>query len=173
MSHTVSMHIRWFVSGLIGLTILPVALMLLLPPSGIPPHWVCWRSPSLIYIHLTGDVLVWSAYMGIPLLALYIMIRGKVDHSSPLGFPGLLVWGALFIWSCGQTHLLDAIEIWYQIQWRRGVVKLVTGIVSWIFVWKLILQRQQLMTVARAAYRALAEEELEQTASKETEIRQR
>lgn len=166
MPYTISTYAKWFVGGLISLTLLTIALLLFIPPSGIPAHWVCWqRAPALIPVHLIGDLLVWSAYTAIPLLALYIMIKGKIDYSSPICFPSLLVWGALFIWSCGQTHLLDAVEIWYQIQWRRGVMKLITGVVSWIFVIALVQQRQRLMTVAKAVYRALEEDKAEEQLS--------
>lgn len=171
MHHTISTYVRGFVAGLIGLSLLTVILLWAFPQSGIPAHWVCWQNrPALVYIHLIGDLMVWSAYTAIPLLVLYIMVRGRIDHASPIGFPTLLIWGALFIWSCGQTHLLDAIEIWYQIQWRRGAMKLVTGIVSWVFFVILVCQRERLMTVARAAYRALEMEEAEEAVSKEMEI---
>lgn len=159
MPYAISTYVRWFIGGLIVLSLITVALFVFIPPSGIPAYWVCWqRAPALIPIHLTGDLLVWSAYTAIPLLALYVMIKGKIDQSSPISFPGLLIWGALFVWSCGQTHLLDAIEIWYQIQWRRGVMKLITGVVSWVFVGLLIHQRVKLMSVARALHRAIESE---------------
>lgn len=171
MPHTISTYAKWFVGGLISLTLLTIALLVFIPPSGIPAHFVCWqRAPALVPIHLIGDLLVWSAYTAVPLLALYVMVKGKIDQSSPISFPGLLVWGALFVWSCGQTHLLDAIEIWYQIQYRRGAMKLVTGVVSWIFVGALIQQRQKLMSVARSLHRALEEEKAEDLSTREMEI---
>lgn len=152
-------YIKLFIFGLCFLFVVVMGLLVFLPPSGIPSHLQCWRAnPGLIYLHLISDLMVWSAYSIIPFLVLYVMVRGRIDQSSPISFPALLIWSALFVWSCGLTHLLDAIEIWYQIQWRRGGMKLITGIISWIFVIVLIRQSERVMTVSRAIYRALAAE---------------
>lgn len=141
-----------------GTSLLTAALLAALSPSGFPAHIVCWHSDSLIWLHLLGDLSVWAAYMVVPFLLLYLMIFGRLDESSPIAFPALIGWGAMFIWCCGQTHLLDAAEIWWEIQWARGVVKAVTGIVSWVFVGLLVQGRRRLLAVARAAYRAALEE---------------
>ena len=146
-------------AGLGLTTLFSLFLLLALAPSGLPAHIVCWRyQPNLIALHLAGDLLTWAAYSAIPFLALYMMARGRINGASRLTFPGLIGWGALFVWSCGQTHLLDALEIWYQVQWTRGALKLATGVISWVFVARLFRHRLRLITLARAIYRAGMEE---------------
>ena len=145
--------------GMAGVSLLSGALLAALSPSGYPAHIACWPSRPLVWLHLLGDLAVWAAYMVIPFLVLYLMIFGRLDDSSPLTFPTLIGWGVMFIWSCGLTHLFDALEIWYQVQWSRGVLKGLTGVVSWVFVGLLVRDRRRLLSVARAAYRAALEEE--------------
>ncbi len=126
----------------------------------LPPHIVCWRtSPSIVYLHLIGDLLIWSAYVVVPMMLVYLLVAGRLYHQQQLFYPLLVVWGALFIWFCGNTHLLDAIEIWWPVQWQRGIVKVATGIVSWVFVCMLTRRRRAIVRIARAVSRAFDEEE--------------
>jgi hypothetical protein len=148
------------VAGLVVSTTATLVLLVLSAPSGLPPHIACWRgAPGLTTLHLVGDLTIWAAYAAIPFLLLHLMVMGRVDKSSGLTFPSLVVWGALFVWCCGQTHLLDAIEIWWEVQWCRGAAKLLAGIVSWVFVVLLLRHRRRLLVIARAVHRAVQEEE--------------
>lgn len=142
---------------LIVITILfSLSLLILIPPSGLPQHIVCWRSqPNVIYLHIIGDSLVWMACTAISILILYVMKIGNVRSKTT--FPALVVFGALFVWLCGQTLLFDLFEIWFQVQWRRGVLKVLTGIVSCIFVGLIYYQRLNIATISRAINRVETE----------------
>ena len=73
----------------------------LLDPSGFPPRWYCgsW-TPSLGWLHILSDLGVWSAYVAIPCVLGYFVLRKK---DMPFRFIFLL-FGA-FILACGTTHL--------------------------------------------------------------------
>lgn len=143
---------------IVSTVIFSLSLLLFIPQSGLPEHIVCWRSqPGVIYLHIIGDSLVWLAYTAIPVLILYIMRIGRV--SSHTTFPVLGIFGALFVWLCGQTHLFDLFEIWYQVQWRRGILKVVAGVVSCVFVRLLYKYRLEIACVSRAINRVETEDE--------------
>lgn len=89
-------------------------------------------STELIWLHVTSDLFIWLAYISIPLTLLYFTRR------RDLPFPRLFVLFAIFILSCGTTHLLDAIGFEYPIYRFSGLMKLVTAVVSWATVIALI-----------------------------------
>ncbi len=99
-------------------------------PSGFPPRKVCgtgW-TPTLIWLHVTSDLFIWLAYVSIPLILIYFTRR------RDLPFPRLFLLFAIFILSCGTTHLIDAILFEYPIYRFSAVMKLVTAIASWTTV---------------------------------------
>jgi signal transduction histidine kinase len=94
--------------------------------SGFPARWHCgsW-SAGLGWMHIISDLVIFSAYMAIPLVILaYVRQRREVL------FPAVFWIFCAFIFSCGTTHLLDAIIFWHPIYPLAGVVKLLTAIVS-------------------------------------------
>ena len=142
-------------SGLVLTTLFALVLLFVLAPSGIPAQAVCWSDhPETIRLHLAGDLLTWSAWAAVPLLALYIMIVGGINGQTKLTFPGLIGWSAVSTWACGLIFLLDAMEIWFEVQTPRGILKIVTGVLSWVFVAAVLRNRRRLATIARAIYRA-------------------
>ena len=136
----------------IGLTVVSAVLVVslrefVLGPATFPAHGSCWRWDwHLLSIHLTGDLLVWSAYTAIPAAVIYLT-------RSRLLFPSIPLWGAAFVWCCSMTHLFDVVEIWYPIQWSRGIAKLLTGVVSWIFLIVLVKNRRSIVEFSRALVR--------------------
>jgi PAS domain S-box-containing protein len=95
--------------------------------SGFQPRWYCgdW-SAGHGWLHILSDVSVWSAYVAIPCVLGYFVLRRK-DIPFRLVF---LLFGA-FILACGTTHLMEAIIFWWPAYRLAGVLKLVTAIVSW------------------------------------------
>ena len=86
-------------------------------------------STELIWLHATSDLFIWLAYISIPLTLLYFTRR------RDLPFPRLFILFAVFILSCGTTHLLDAIGFEYPIYRFAGLMKFVTAVVSWANVY--------------------------------------
>src|SRR6516165_1637837 len=81
----------------------------LLDTRMLSPHGICllWR-PELLWTHVVSDVLIFSAYMTIP-VALAVILRKRTD--VPFGW---VIWCfALFIMACGFTHLMGVWTLWH------------------------------------------------------------
>lgn len=102
-------------------------------PSGFPARWQCgsgWEdTPWLGWLHILSDLGVWGAYVAIPLVLVYFLMRRR---DLPFGMIFLL-FGA-FILACGTTHLIEAIIFWWPVYRLAGVVKFLTAVVSWATV---------------------------------------
>jgi len=102
-----------------------------------PLHEYCLTcEPWLTGMLLLGNVLIVLAYFSIP-LAILRFIRNRRD----LDFRYLHWLFAAFIVSCGITHLLHIVALWYPLPYIEAVMDLMTGIVSLVtavMVWKLL-----------------------------------
>ncbi len=94
--------------------------------SGFPPRWHCGDWSLLLgWTTILSDLAIFTAYTAIPVtIALYV--RAKRD----VPFPHVFWLFCAFIFSCGATHLIEAIIFWYPIYPLQGVVKLFTALVS-------------------------------------------
>lgn len=94
--------------------------------SDFPPRWHCgtW-SEGLGWLHICSDVVIWLAYMGIP-VGIFLIVYRKRD----LPFPRLFWLFGAFIAFCGIGHLLEAMIFWWPAYRLAGVVKLITAAVS-------------------------------------------
>lgn len=96
------------------------------------PHSLCLlHDPWIIAMHVVSDLMIAAAYFGIPACLLYCARR------QDLLFRGVLIWFGVFIVGCGWTHIGNALEVWYPLYWVTGLVKLGTGVVSWVTLAKL------------------------------------
>ncbi len=94
--------------------------------SGFPPRWLCgdW-SPFLGWLTISSDLVIFAAYTAIPItIILYLKRRREVP------FPHLFWLFCAFIFSCGTTHLIEAIIFWHPIYPVQGVLKGFTAVVS-------------------------------------------
>lgn len=102
--------------------------------SGFPPRWYCGRwTPGNGWLHIGSDIGIWAAYVSIPLVLGYFLLRRR-----NLRFRGVLVLFGSFILACGTTHLMDAIIFWWPAYRLAGVIKLFTALISWATVLVLI-----------------------------------
>ena len=90
------------------------------------PHGYClsW-SPVLLWLNVTSDLLITTAYYSIPLTLIYFA-RKRKDQA----YPWLVFMVAGFIVACGTTHLLSAITIWIPLYWFDGLIKAFTAVLS-------------------------------------------
>ena len=98
----------------------------LLDTKMLSPHGICllWR-PELLWTHVVSDVLIFGAYMTIP-VALAVIINRRRD--VPFGW---MVWCfALFITACGFTHLMGIWTLWNPDYGVEALVKVVTALAS-------------------------------------------
>ncbi|ERT06180.1 sensory box protein [Lyngbya aestuarii BL J] len=98
------------------------------------PHGHCYLwQPSLVSLHLISDALISLSYYFIP-IALLRLLNQRQDT------PFRVVWFlfAAFIITCGTTHFLGIITLWYPIYWISGLTKALTAVVSMITAFQLI-----------------------------------
>jgi signal transduction histidine kinase/ActR/RegA family two-component response regulator len=94
---------------------------------GFMPHGHCylWNS-SLVWLHVTSDMLIGISYVAISVTLAYLVYRARAD--VPFGWM-LLAFG-LFIIACGMTHFMEVWTLWTPVYWLAGDVKLVTAAAS-------------------------------------------
>ncbi|HEX6984368.1 MAG TPA: ATP-binding protein [Planctomycetaceae bacterium] len=97
--------------------------------TGFPPRWKCGTGWTALhgYTHVVGDLLVFAAYMTIPLVIVYYVRKRRAD----LPFPRIGWLFALFIFACGTTHLLDALMFYWPAYRLFAAGKVLTAIASW------------------------------------------
>jgi anti-sigma regulatory factor (Ser/Thr protein kinase) len=90
------------------------------------PHGMCflWQA-NLLAFHVIADALIALAYFSIPVFLIWL-VRRRGD----LPFTWIFWLFALFIMSCGTTHLMAIWVIWHPDYWLEGAVKWVTAIAS-------------------------------------------
>ena len=102
--------------------------------SDFPPRWHCgaWTDAHG-WLHILSDLGVWSAYLAIPCVLAYFVLRRK-----DIPFRKIFVLFAAFIVACGTTHLMEALIFWWPAYRLAGLIKLFTAVVSWSTVIALI-----------------------------------
>src|SRR5262249_50221002 len=87
---------------------------------------------ELVWLHNLSDVLIWLAYLAIPVLLLWFRRR------RDLPFRGLLALGSAFILLCGFTHFLEFYTYSTPVYRFSGTVNAVPAVVSWATVIALV-----------------------------------
>ncbi len=102
--------------------------------EGFPPRWYCgsW-SEGHGWLHIISDLGVWTAYLAIPLVLWYFVLRRRT-----LPFRFMFVLFGAFIIFCGTTHLMEAIIFWWPAYRLAGLIKLATAVISWATVIALV-----------------------------------
>ena len=101
------------------------------------PHGYCllWQ-PSLIWTHVISDALIALAYFSIP-IALITIVRRRGD----IAFGGMFWLFAVFILSCGLTHVMGIWNLWHGDYGAEAVIKAITAAASVptaILMWSLL-----------------------------------
>ncbi len=99
-----------------------------------PARWQCGKwSDFHGWLYIVSDLMIWLAYFLIPI----IIIKYFTGKKGLVNFSGVYILFATFILLCGSTHFIDAMMFWVPMYRLNGLVKLATGIVSMITVYKL------------------------------------
>lgn len=94
--------------------------------SDFPPRWHCGKwDPSLGWLHIISDTLIFAAYFTIPLVLAYFTWKRK-----DIPFQKVIVLFGLFILACGLGHLIEASIFWTPWYRLSGLSKAITAIVS-------------------------------------------
>ena len=95
--------------------------------QGFMPHGHCYLwHPGTLWLNVGSDGLIAAAYFAIP-GSLYYLVRRRI---AELPFPGIFLMFAAFILLCGLTHVMEIWTVWNPSYRLGGVLKLVTGVVS-------------------------------------------
>jgi light-regulated signal transduction histidine kinase (bacteriophytochrome) len=122
------------------------------------PHGHCyfWK-PEVLWTNVIGDFATALAYFLIP-FGLYYFIKKKKE----VRYRPLFLLFALFILSCGTTHVLDIISVWHPIYRLEGLLKLFTGAISLITAYVLIKAIPDALNIPSQKTLRLLNEELQQ-----------
>jgi len=148
------------------------------------PHGSCllWR-PDLFWTHTVSDAIIALSYFSIP-IAMLIFIRKRPDFP----YPWVLGLFALFILSCGVTHVFGLWTLWVPDYHWEAVAKIVTALASAttaIVLWPMLpsavaaptvrdMERKNSILSGEIALRRDAEQALRQlNATLESEVRKR
>lgn len=100
-----------------------------------PPHGMCWNwNPWMITAHAVSDLGTFVAYAAIPAIAMYIYRKGQLGHLQ-VAFPKLWLLGAMFVGTCGLSHLGTFLEVWFGgvFYWYTAANKIIMCLVSCMF----------------------------------------
>ncbi|MFN6525786.1 EAL domain-containing protein [Nostoc sp. ChiSLP03a] len=125
------------------------------------PHGHCylWK-PELVGLHILSDSLIALAYYSIPITLLYL-VRKRQD----LPFNWIFLLFAIFIITCGTTHLMDIWTLWYPTYWLSGCIKAITALVSLYTAFKLIPLIPKALALPSSAQLEAANQKLEREIS--------
>ncbi|MDM9582133.1 PAS domain-containing protein [Nostoc sp. GT001] len=121
------------------------------------PHGHCylWK-PELVGLHIVSDSLIVFAYYSIPITLLYF-VRKRQD----LPFNRVFILFAIFIVTCGTTHLMEIWTLWYPTYWLSGCLKAITAIISLYTTCELIPLIPKALALPSSAQLEAANRELE------------
>ncbi|MFC0773375.1 PAS domain S-box protein [Terrimonas alba] len=106
----------------------------LLDSTDWPPRWHCGRWTEFHgWLYIISDLLIWTAYFTIP-----VVIIRYISKKQGIRFVRLYFLFAAFILACGATHFLDAVAFWIPAYRLNALVRLITGVISWVTVFYLV-----------------------------------
>ncbi|OCQ90125.1 histidine kinase [Nostoc sp. MBR 210] len=121
------------------------------------PHGHCYLwQPELVWLHILSDCIISFSYYSIPLMLVYF-IRKRED----VPFKNIFVLFSAFIISCGTTHLMEILTLWYPYYWLSGTIKALTAIISFYTVLTLIPLLPQALTLPSPAQLEAANQALQ------------
>ena len=93
------------------------------------PHgWCLLWTPSLLLLVICGNLMIAMSYFAISWL-LRRIVAAQLQGLTTM-YRWLILGFSAFIWSCGLTHLVDVIVIWYPWYWAQAYVNLGCAIIS-------------------------------------------
>lgn len=121
------------------------------------PHGHCylWK-PSLVWLNVISDFLIFLAYFSIPLQLLHI-----VKQRGDLPYNWIFFLFGSFILACGTGHLMDVWTLWHPMYWLSSSMKAITAIISVCTVIGLIKLVPKLLLLPKPSELKLAKESAE------------
>lgn len=90
------------------------------------PHGHCylWQTP-LVWLNVAGDSFISLAYFSISITLIYF-IRNRKD----IPFKNVFLLFSAFILTCGTTHIMEIVTLWYPVYWISSTIKAITALIS-------------------------------------------
>jgi PAS domain S-box-containing protein len=85
------------------------------------------------WLHILSDLAIWSAYISIPIIILFMLRKQK-----NLPYRHVFILFMTLILACGFTHLMEAVIFWHPIYRLAGLMKLITAVIAWATVISLL-----------------------------------
>ena len=123
--------IRYLILPLLGIAAASIllwpGLLRNLLSSAYMPHGFCldWQ-PSLVWLHVSSDLLTGASYIAISVTLAWLVYRTRRD----IPFHWVFVAFGIFIVACGATHLMSVVTLWDAVYWLSGEIKLITAVAS-------------------------------------------
>ncbi len=112
-------------------------LNFLFSPQGFMPHGFCFQwQPIILWLTVVSDLVIFLAYLSIPIALGYFVYKRKDLENR-----WLFTLFTAFIFACGTTHFLAAVNVWFPLYGLTSVIKLMTALISLvtaILLWPLI-----------------------------------
>jgi len=112
------------------------------------PHGHCYLwQPVTLWLNVGSDAMIATSYFAIPAALYYFVRRLKTE----IAYFWVLLMFAAFILLCGATHVMEIVTVWNPQYRLEGVLKLMTGLVSFATVVTLvwIMPRAMLLKTPR------------------------
>jgi signal transduction histidine kinase/ActR/RegA family two-component response regulator len=98
----------------------------LLSEDNFMPHGMCYLwQPGVLGLHVVSDTLIALAYFAISFTLAYFVYKRR-----DLQFHWIFLCFAVFIVTCGGTHLMEVWVVWHPTYWLSGNIKALTALAS-------------------------------------------
>ncbi len=105
--------------------------------ADLMPHGYCMQwQPGSIWLTITANIVIALAYFSIPLALLYFVYKRK-----QVEFKGMFLLFSLIIFSCGTTHVMNAVTIWKPVYGMSGIIDALAAgvaVIAGVMLWPLI-----------------------------------
>ena len=130
------------------------------------PHGYCFTwNPTLLWTHVVSDSLIGAAYVSIPFTLLHL-VRKRKD----LPFDWIVLLFAIFIVSCGATHLIEVWTVWRPDYWLSATVKVVTATASVLTAIALIRLMPRILAIPTGAELRATRDSLQAEVARRAEV---
>jgi len=120
------------------------------------PHGHCYFwDPAIVWTNAISGSLIALAYFSIPFTLLYI-----VKNRKDIRFTSLIILFAMFILSCGATHIMDVINIWNPMYRLDSSFRAITAIASMGTAIMLVKITPQILSIPNSDLHKKLNEEL-------------
>jgi signal transduction histidine kinase len=93
------------------------------------PHAQCWAAaPRLIWTMVVANSITFLSYVSI-CVTLLVLVR-RTGRAIARDWAYFLIGFALFIVSCGSTHLMEVVTTWIPVFWIDACTNIVTAVLS-------------------------------------------